>query len=80
MQEMRAPEFPIFKRQDAEMPGMSVGILHLAVSSGWVTVVMVGNIILRYNIANSRIIERTLQCCSGHAISHCSVRSTFLIE
>lgn len=58
MQEMRAPEYPIFKRQDAELPGMSVGILHLAVSSGWVTVVMVGNIIIRYNIANPRNIER----------------------
>lgn len=60
MQEMRSPEFPIFKRQDAELPGVSSGVTHLCVSSGWVTVVMVGNIIYRYNITNPRNVEREL--------------------
>lgn len=60
MQEMRAPEFPIFKRQDAELAGANSGLTHVCVSSGWVTVIMVGNIILRYNIANPRNIERKL--------------------
>lgn len=58
MQEMQVQEFPIFKRQEAEVPGLNSGITHLVVSSGYVTVIMVGNIIYRYNITNSRNIER----------------------
>ena len=55
---MQTQEFPIFKRQEAEVPGMNSGITHLVVSSGWITVIMVGNIIYRYNITDSRNIQR----------------------
>ena len=60
MQEVKVPEFPIFKRQEADVPGMNAGITHFAVGNGWVTVIMVGNIIYRYNIINPRNIERML--------------------
>lgn len=58
MKQMKQPEFPIFKRQDADLPGQTSGITSLCVSSGWVTLIMIGNIIYRYNIANPGNVER----------------------
>lgn len=57
MRQSRVPEFPIFKRQDAELPRQAHGLSHLCVSGGWVTVVLIGNIIYRYNITNPRNID-----------------------
>ena len=58
MQPIKQPEFPIFKRQDADLLGQASGITSLCVSSGWVSLIMVGNIIYRYNIASPGRMER----------------------
>jgi len=58
---MKEPEYPIFKRQDADVPGQTSGITNLCVSNGWVTIVMVGNLIYRYNIANPGNVERKFE-------------------
>ena len=50
-------EFPIFKREDAKFSIQS-GITHIAVSNGYVTIVMVGNVIYRFSAHNPRTGER----------------------
>ena len=68
IQQMKEPEYPIFKRQDADLPGQASGITHLSVSSGWVTLVMVGNLIYRYNIANPGNVERKLHLLTANIL------------
>ena len=54
-------EYPIFRREDVTFSALQhqTPITHLAVSNGFVTVVTVGNVILRFNTASPRAVERT---------------------
>ncbi len=49
-------EYPIFKREDSQFHIPS-GVHHMAVSNGWVTIAMVGNVLYRFNIQNPRAVD-----------------------
>ncbi|KAL5480111.1 hypothetical protein EMCRGX_G023733 [Ephydatia muelleri] len=53
-------EYPIFRREDVTFSALQhqTPITHLAVSNGFVTVVTVGNVILRFNTASPRAVEQ----------------------
>lgn len=76
VRQYKPAEYPIFKRQEANFS--SQGITHMAASSGWISLVMPGNIIYRFHLDNPRASDRKLIYDTLH-VDLCHVAISLLV-